>query len=474
MDDMQLLQAYARNGSEPAFAELVSRRIGLVYSAALRQVGDAHLAGEITQAVFILLAQKAPKISARTLLTGWLFRTTRFAALTQIRAAAKRQQLAKELQMQTDPSPAPPDPQWEQIAPWLDEALAALGEADRQAVLLRYFDRQSLAAVGAALGVSEDTARKRTTRALEKLRRHFSRRGVASTTDIIAGNLATQTVRATPAFLAPLVIAVALTKGATASASTLTLVKGTLKSMNHTQYKMALAVGTAVLLAATTTLLAQHQNPFGGKGIPYNILDDASQFSESFDTNKLHVYFIVSSEKKNIHPADIHLTIQSTNKGVIPVHLGAKGQILDFPHDPDLRRENPPILTDQPKGSVNLGIWCYATMPEELVFPYRRLADIVAEANQGMARANEMIKTGYAGQFPLLKGKVKSLAFVFPASCAGKTVITIESASGRKEYHADHAGRLVFKLDDSLQAENPDVQLSQKPKWVVPASPEKG
>ena len=99
MDDMALLQEYAVRNSEAAFAELVSRRIGFVYSAALRQVRDGHLAGEITQAVFILLAQKASRISEKTILTGWLFRTTRFAALAQMRAAAKRRRLAEELQM---------------------------------------------------------------------------------------------------------------------------------------------------------------------------------------------------------------------------------------------------------------------------------------------------------------------------------------------------------------------------------------
>src|SRR6516165_7242147 len=96
LDDMALLREYALGNSEAAFAELVSRHVNFVYSAAMRQVRDEHLAGEITQAVFILLAQKAARISEKTILTGWLFRATRFAVLTQLRAAAKRQRLAKE------------------------------------------------------------------------------------------------------------------------------------------------------------------------------------------------------------------------------------------------------------------------------------------------------------------------------------------------------------------------------------------
>ncbi len=165
MDDMALLREYAVRNSEAAFAELVSRRVGFVYSAALRQVRDGHLAGEITQAVFILLAQKAGRISEKTILSGWLFRTTRFVSLAQIRTAAKRQRLVQELQMQNEPPTATPDPLWEQMSPLLDEALAALGEQDRQAVLLRFFENRSLAEVGTALGTNEDTARKRTARA---------------------------------------------------------------------------------------------------------------------------------------------------------------------------------------------------------------------------------------------------------------------------------------------------------------------
>jgi len=132
-----------RNNSQPAFEELVSRRVGLVYSAALRQVRDPHLAEEITQAVFIILAQKAGKISDRTIMAGWLFKTTRYAAIAQTREAAKRslRKAAIELEthMQTEAQSATSDPLWEQMSPLLDEALAALGETDRQAVLLRFF-----------------------------------------------------------------------------------------------------------------------------------------------------------------------------------------------------------------------------------------------------------------------------------------------------------------------------------------------
>src|SRR6185295_15265879 len=155
MDDTGLLRVYAMRKSEAAFEELVSRHAGLVYSAALRQVREPHLAEEVTQAVFIILAQKAARISDRTILTGWLFKTTRFVALAQNRTAANRHKHEQEIQMQSVIQPTAPDPLWEEMSPLLDEALAKLGEKDRQAVLLRFFENKSLADVGSALGAGE-------------------------------------------------------------------------------------------------------------------------------------------------------------------------------------------------------------------------------------------------------------------------------------------------------------------------------
>jgi uncharacterized protein (TIGR03435 family) len=255
MDDMALLREYAANNSETAFEELVSRRVNFVYSAALRQVRDPHLAGEITQAVFIILAQKAGRISDKTILTGWFFKTTRFAALAQMRADAKRRQRELEVQMQSEFQSPAADEIWNQMSPLLDEALATLGEKDRQAVLLRFFDNKSLAEVGSQLGTGEDTARKRVSRALEKLHRYFSKRGVTSTTATIAEKISTNSIQAAPVALAKSVAAVAIAKGAAASASTLTLIKGALKIMAWTKAKIAIVASVGVLLAAGTTTI---------------------------------------------------------------------------------------------------------------------------------------------------------------------------------------------------------------------------
>lgn len=255
MDDMALLREYAESHSDEAFAELVSRRVGFVHSAALRQVGDPILAEEVTQAVFVILAQKAGKISDKTILTGWLFKTTRFAALAQIRAEARRRHRELEAQMQAELESSAADEFWNQMSPHLDEALATLGNKDRQAVLLRFFENKSLAEVGNALQSGEDTARKRVSRALEKLRKFFTRRGVVLTTAIIASAISANSVQAAPAGLATTIAATAV-KGSAVAASTLTLVKGTFKIMTYAKLKLAFSIAAATLLTAGAMNLA--------------------------------------------------------------------------------------------------------------------------------------------------------------------------------------------------------------------------
>ena len=191
-DDPALLRRYAQDGAEDAFSELVSRHLGLVYHAALRQLGgDTRRAEEAAQAVFIDLARKASKLSRRPSLAGWLHTSTRFVATNLKRTEHRRQVREQEaFAMNEALSPDRSDADWQRLRPVIDDALHELGERDREAVLLRYFEGMNFAAVGAKLSLSEDAARVRVERALEKVRRASGARAVVTAASgLVSGNL---------------------------------------------------------------------------------------------------------------------------------------------------------------------------------------------------------------------------------------------------------------------------------------------
>jgi RNA polymerase sigma factor (sigma-70 family) len=247
-DDMALVREFATRQSEQAFETLVSRYVNLVYSTALRQVRDPHLAEDVTQAVFIILARKADTLGPDTILPSWLYRTSGFAATDALKIQYRRAKREQEAQMQSLLNETP-DETWQQIAPLLDSAIAGLNEKDRHAIVLRFLENRNLNEVGVALGVTEDAAKMRVSRALEKLRGFFAKRGFTLSGSVIAGAVSANSVHAAPIGLAAVISATAV-KSSVVGTSSLTLVKGTLKLMAWAKMKMTVLTAAGLLLAA--------------------------------------------------------------------------------------------------------------------------------------------------------------------------------------------------------------------------------
>jgi RNA polymerase sigma factor (sigma-70 family) len=271
MDDWQLLNEYATRNSEEAFRTLVERYAGMVYHLALRQVSNPHAAQEIAQAVFIALAQKAARIPRQTVLHGWLFRATRFAVLNLLRDEACRRRYEQEaMTMNTTLESNDVDSVWEQISPHLNDSLDRLSKTDREVVMVRFFGKKSHKEVARMLGVSEDAAKKRLSRALEKLRAIFARRGVVVPGVALVAAFSAYGAQAAPAGMASSITAVAVAKGVSATASSLAIAKELLRLMTWAKAKTAILLGTGLLLAAagTTTAVvktasALMENPIG-------------------------------------------------------------------------------------------------------------------------------------------------------------------------------------------------------------------
>jgi RNA polymerase sigma factor (sigma-70 family) len=257
LDDISLLREYVERESEDAFAALVRRHVNKVYSIALRHTRNPHHAEEIAQAVFVVLARKARHLGTRVVLSAWLCRTAQLTAVTFVRSETRRARREQQALMQ-NPLVETQSDVWPQIEPLLAAAMAALSEADYHAVVLRFFDGKSMSEVGAALGASEDAAKMRVHRAVEKLRLFFARRGIVVPVAVLAAAISANSVQSAPPALAKTAATVALAKGATASTAALTLSKGVLKMMTWTKAKTAIVAGVVTLLmTGTATVVVQ-------------------------------------------------------------------------------------------------------------------------------------------------------------------------------------------------------------------------
>ena len=250
--DLELLQNYADRNSEEAFAELIRRHLDLVYSAALRQARSPQLAEEVAQSVFTDLARNAGKLKPDTILTAWLYQVARRTAIDVVRRESRRQlreQIAVEMNNMNATSA-----DWTQIEPLLDDAMAALDETDRSAILLRYFENKNLREVGEALGTSDDTAQKRVSRAVERLREFFSKRKVTIGASGLAVLISANAVQAAPIGLAVTISTATLLAGTTLTTTTATAIK----TIAMTTLQKTI-IGATLAVVAGTGIYEAHQ-----------------------------------------------------------------------------------------------------------------------------------------------------------------------------------------------------------------------
>ena len=216
--DAWLLREYAEHGKESAFAEITARHTNLVYSAALRQVDSPDLAAEVAQQAFIGLARGARALSGKLAedasLAGWLCRCARNLSLNLRRDEFRRHSRERQAMAQHDPTPETL-PDWEQLRPFLDEAMAELSETDYDAIVLRFYQKQDLRSVGRALGLSDDAAQKRVSRAVERLRESFAKRGLTIGAGGLIAAISANAVQAAPVGLAVTISAAAVLAAAT-------------------------------------------------------------------------------------------------------------------------------------------------------------------------------------------------------------------------------------------------------------------
>ena len=349
--DNELLGEYVRNKSDQAFALLVARHANLVYSVALRHVANSHEAEDITQVVFLLLAKKAGSLSPKTILSGWLYRTAQLTAANYLRMENRRQRREQEVHMQSLMNESEPDV-WAQIAPVLDVAMVGLGERERQAVVLRFFDGKSLKEVGGALGTSEGAAQKSVERALKRLRHFFTKRGITLSAATLMSVLSINSVQAAPAGFAESIATAVVTKGVAVSGPLMVLMKSTLKIMTWLKIKTAVVASvSAILIAGTATVtVVQIQKIIAISARPSD-LGDVGALPPS---NVLQPQRIQPSQLEKQYSADA-LTAMVNDKGdAIAINLGASEAVIQAPQ---INRQDAAAYIRRGRGFLSKGYY---------------------------------------------------------------------------------------------------------------------
>jgi RNA polymerase sigma factor (sigma-70 family) len=256
MTDIELLNLH-RDGSESAFADLVRRHLTWVYGLARRRLGDAHLAEDVAQAVFVLLHRKSPQFAADRAMTSWLYKTACYASDSAARAERRRKgRETKAAMSHPEATQLAETPEWQELAPMLDQLIGQLPRADREAILLRYYRDLSFADVAEQIGSTPDAARKRVERAIEKLRQMTAEKGSPISLASLTAGLATFVrIPPPPGLIATVTTVATAPAGSAIASSTAGIVKGALTMMSSAKIT-AVAVAAVALIAVTGSVCA--------------------------------------------------------------------------------------------------------------------------------------------------------------------------------------------------------------------------
>lgn len=291
MNDWKLLRRYIEEDSQEAFATLSRRYVNLVYSVCRRELTDAQLAEDVTQTVFLILAKKAPTLRRSVILSSWLFQTARFAAQNARTREKHRTAYEQKAVTAMEQSLEAKDVVWQEIEPLLNQSLAVLKNSERDCVLLRYYQRLSFAEVGAALGLSEEAARKRVGRTLEKMRVFLTKEGVIIPSLALSGLLSAHAVKAAPPYVAEGITKIMIS---TLPGPISTQLEGALHAMKVVKLKIAagIAAGALILVAAYPMLNLAQAKQKDGPNIPKvteTLLDAESILDRIRQINTLHL-----------------------------------------------------------------------------------------------------------------------------------------------------------------------------------------
>ncbi|MGO8670240.1 MAG: RNA polymerase sigma factor [Capsulimonadaceae bacterium] len=301
MSDSKLLRAYLKERSEAAFAMLVSRYLRFVYGICCREVGDHHLAEDVTQTVFLLLANKANRLSNVDSLRSWLFCTARFASKNAVKEMRRRRAREGSLVDLVEPAAAPVE---SEIEPLLNEALSSLSMQDREVLFLHYFDDRSLSDVGRVLGISTEAAKKRSARAVERLRRMFASRGVRVTAASIGiAILTAEKARAIPVRLA----AKATAAHAPIGTSFGWVYNSVTKAAARVKFYAAAAVTAGVVVASAVVV------PLAGPLLAH-LSPPASPVAHSLSQRNANAWAARPARSENVPKYGFHLRSPSTTR----------------------------------------------------------------------------------------------------------------------------------------------------------------